>query len=97
VTTNEQELFAHYLAKKVKELYRESLVFQAVSKYLRDNGVPAFDEIVEDCRKSLEIAAAVALFDGVIDSKIPPFSEESQDQALVELIQRCGLDQGKPN
>lgn len=97
MTANEQELFAHYLAKKVKELYRENLVYQQVSEWLRTQGNTLFDSLVEDARKSKSVRVAAILFESVIDSTIPPFSEDAQDQALVELIQRLGLDQGKPN
>jgi hypothetical protein len=66
-----------------------------VGGWLRTDGAQEFDNLVADARKSPENAVQIALFDAVIDAKIPPTSEESQDQALAELIQRLGLDQGK--
>jgi hypothetical protein len=89
----EQIYLLRYLAKKVKELYRESLVFQKVSDTLRED-VPVFAEIVADTRKSHEIEVQVALFEIAIDAKIPPISEESLNREAVEMIQALGLDRG---
>jgi hypothetical protein len=89
----EQRFLLRYLAKKVKELYRESLVFQAVSETLRED-VPAFAEIVADARSSHEIDVQSVLFEIAIDAKIPPISEESLNREAAEVIQALGLDRG---
>jgi len=93
--TNEEEqrFLLHYLAKKVKELYRESLVFQKVSDTLRED-VPAFADIVADARKLHEIEVSASLFELAIDAKIRPISEESLNREAVEMIQALGLDKG---
>lgn len=83
-----------YLARRVKELYRESLVFEAVADYLRTDGNPLFDNLVAEARKSQSVEVAAILFESAIDAKIPPILDESEDQALAELIQSLGLDQG---
>jgi tellurite resistance protein len=90
----EQRALLQYLSATIKKLYREQKVFQMVSEWLRTGGDQQFDNLVADARKSTEFAAAVTLFESVIDAKIPPSSEESEDQALAELIQWLGLDQG---
>jgi len=93
--TNEEEqrFLLRYLAKKVKELYRESLVFWAVSETLRED-VPAFAGIVADVRSSREIDVQAVLFEIATDAKIPPISEESLNREAVEVIQALGLDRG---
>lgn len=83
-----------YLARRVKELYRESLVFQQVADYLRTADNPLFDSLVADARKSKSVEVAAILFESAIDAKIPPTLEKSEDQALAELIQSLGLDRG---
>jgi len=93
-TDEEQRLFVRYLAKQVKELYRDSLVLRAVSQYLRDEGVEGLDQIIEDARRSPELQENAIRFDRAVDEYLPPSDEANQDQALLKLIQRLGLDSG---
>jgi hypothetical protein len=96
VMTPEQEqlYLLRYLAKKSKELYRDSLVLKAVQEYLKENQVTLFESIVEECRASKEVEVTAALFDLAIESKMPPSFEVDEDQALRKWIQDQGLDQG---
>jgi hypothetical protein len=65
-----------------------------VADYLRTDGNPLFDNLVAEARKSQSVEVAAILFESAIDAKIPPILDESEDQALAELIQSLGLDQG---
>jgi len=95
MTPEQEQLYLlRYLAKKSKELYRDSLVLRAVQKYLKDNQVTEFEEIVDQCRASGAVEVTAALFDLVIESKMPPFLEADEDSALRKWIQDQGLDQG---
>jgi len=89
----EQEFLLRYLEKKVKELYRDSLVLRKAQEILRED-VPAFAEIVEDIRKSHETEVQVALFDVAISAKLPSPLPVDEETAWQKWIQDRGLDQG---
>jgi hypothetical protein len=90
----EKDFLLRYLAKKSKEFYRDSLVLKTVREYLKEHQVTLFENIVEECRASKEVEVTAALFDLVIDSKMPPSLEVDEDSALRKWIQDQGLDQG---
>jgi hypothetical protein len=56
--------------------------------------VTAFEEIMEDCRRSHEIEVQVALFELAIDAKIPPSLPIDEEKEWQKWIQDHKLDQG---
>jgi len=82
----QKDIAIRVLAKLAKKNYREALVLQRVSELLRED-VPAFAEIVADTRMSHEIEVQAALFDALIDAKIPPSSSDRLEQAIQKALE----------
>jgi len=91
----EQKQFIRYLAKRVKELYRELLAHQAFAQYLKLEGYRDVDEIIESARQSPEAQAKFEAYFRGFDELIPP-AVDLEEEALRELLQRWKQD-GLPN
>ena len=85
------------LAKQAKSLYRELLAYRAFAERLKMRGYLDVEELIESARQSLEVRDIGNAYSRAIDARIPPLSEAIQDQVLLELIQKLGLDKGEVN
>jgi hypothetical protein len=94
---NQQKRFLHFLVRQVKELYPENLLYRAFAERLRELGYQDVDTILEDARQSRANRAKCEAYLHGLDELIPPFHEDIENQAFVELIQRLGLDRQDPN
>jgi hypothetical protein len=84
------------LAKLTKSQYRELLAYRMFAQYLKLQGFSDADELIESARQSPELDRASADFDQAIDSKMPPFDEELQDEALRKWLANLPTN-GLPN
>jgi hypothetical protein len=91
----EQKQFIRYLARRVKEIYRELLVHQGFAQYLKLEGYRDVDELIESARQSPEVQARCEAYFRGFDELIPP-AVDLEEQALQELL-REWKPNGLPN
>jgi hypothetical protein len=91
-----QKRLIRYLAKRVKELYRELLVHRGFVQLLKEIGYQDVDSILESARQSPAVQERYEAYFRGFDELIPPVDEDFEEQALRELLQRWKPD-GEPN
>lgn len=94
---DQQKRLLHFLARRVKELFRENLLLRAFAQQLREMGYNDVDAIIEGCRQSAAYREKCEAYLHGLDELVPPIHEDIENQAFVELIQRLGLDRQESN
>lgn len=92
----EQKQFIRYLAKQLKNYYRELLAYRVFAQLVKDAGFQDVDKLLEAARNSRAVQHQFDKNFERFDELLPPADEELEEQALQELL-RGWKPVGQPN